>query len=93
MSCAVPTFRNLLMFCAELATVFDGGETFHDKLRSFFVSVAQASSSVNPNRTEEADPWMYLKISVDTFVTDKNETEFHFSESLNPKGDSRYIYL
>ena len=36
---------------------------------------------------EEADPWMYLKISVDTFVADKNETEFHFSESLNPKGD------
>ena len=34
----------------------------------------------------EADPWSYLKLSVDSFIEDKSENEFLFSESLSAKG-------
>ena len=42
-------------------------------------------------RREEADPWAYLKTSIDTFVGDRSEREFHFSETLSAKGPASAI--
>ena len=33
-----------------------------------------------------ADPWSFLKLSIDSFIADQTENEFHFTETLSAKG-------
>ena len=53
---------------------------------SAIVASLLANGESSKPKVDEADPWERLKSSIDSFIADDSEVEFHFAESLSPKG-------